>query len=255
VGNTDKTVLAVDFDFTGRPEANFGHFAAVSRLNQAVWQTAQPPDSTRDLVPIDGYLDFWGALPGDVDGPVDAIMGYCVGCSFVPALSARIAETQDRPPELILFDPEPVVIASLYQDFARTVELMSILEPDEKEQLSAEAGKVRAAVGDDFPAAATQVTKLYEEAVGTAFVRLGLDQDLSEEFTQVFRSYVSYLTAGWQLSPEEGWQRGIALTSQGSSPGAKYAHKSVTFPVRAGELLRDPRVAAAVSQFLTDQGR
>jgi hypothetical protein len=130
---------------------------------------------------------------------------------------------------------------------------MSILTTEEKQQLSTEANQVCQAAGSNFSAAATQVVKLYEEAVGTAFDRLELDTALGEEFAQVFRSYVSYLTAGSQLSPEEGWQLGIALTSQGSSPGARHALKEINFPVRSGDLLRDPRVADAVFQCLAER--
>lgn len=253
VGTVARSVLAVDFDFTGRQEAAFRHFAEVSDIDQEIWQVTQPPESTGELVPAARYLDFWAESPAGVAGDVDAVLGYCVGCAFLPELARRIARTQQRPPALVLFDPEPMVAASLYQDFKKTIDVMSILSAQEKQRLLTEAGRICENSGS-FTTAATEITSLYEETVGTAFTRLGMDESLQSEFTDMFRSYVSYLAAASELAAETqaGWQAGIALTSRQSSPGARHASREIRFPVSAAELLRDVRVTDAVFDLLEE---
>ncbi|TDV49753.1 hypothetical protein [Actinophytocola oryzae] len=247
VGTVERSVLAVDFDFTGRPEANFGDFAEVSDLDHALWQTVAPRDSARDLLPANEYLDFWAA---GVGGRVDAVMGYCVGCVFLPALADRIESACGRRPELVLFDPQPVSVADLHRDFGRIVELITTLSGPERQRLLIEGGNVCDAAGDDFPKAATQIVGLYDDAISAAFTRLALDNAMRAEFTEMFRSYVSYLAAAARLSADVDWAAGTALTSQGSSAGAKSARTEICFPVRPADLLRDARVADAVFDLL-----
>jgi hypothetical protein len=246
-GTVNRSVLAVDFDLTGRPEANFGNFAEVSDLDHEIWQTVAPRNSAQDLLSVREYLDFWAS---GVSGQVDAIMGYCVGCVFLPALADRLEQAHGRRPALLLFDPQPVVVANLYQDFGKIVELMSVLSGPEKQRLRTEGGRICEAAAGDFPAAAAEMVDLYDNAIGVAFTRLNLDDAMRTEFTEMFRSYASYLTAASRLSAESGWGTGTALTSQGSSPGAKSAHTEICFPVRSTDLLRDPRVADAVFDLL-----
>jgi hypothetical protein len=252
VGTVTRSALVVDFDFTGRQEAGFRHFAEVSDIDQEIWQVTQPAGSTRDLISAEQYLNFWANLPGEMPRSVDAVFGYCAGCSFLPELVRRIARTQDRPPALLLFAPEPIAVTSLYQDFRKTVDAMSILSAQEKRQLLIEAGKICDNAVNSFATAARDVISLYEEAVYTAFARLSLDESLQTEFAEIFRSYVSYLAAASELSPEDGWQSGIALTSRQSNPGAKHASREISFPVAASDLLRDPRVADAVFDLLDE---
>ncbi|MBB5907977.1 hypothetical protein [Actinoalloteichus hymeniacidonis] len=243
-------MLAVDFDSAVRPIAGFGQLVELMDFNRAFWHSRQPPSSTRDRLSAEEYLDHWAEVPHG-GGNIDAVLGYCVGCVFAPALVERIEQVQGHRPELLLFDPEPAVVSSLYQDFRETVESVSILSGAEREQLVIEAGKACLDAGDDFDAAAAQVIELYEAAVSTAFARLSLDPVLIGEFTQVFRSYVSYLSAAAELSPEDGWQSGIALTARGSSPGARHARKELSFPVGSADLLRDRRVAETVFDLLS----
>ncbi|WP_215545432.1 hypothetical protein [Amycolatopsis sp. CA-230715] len=249
MSSSGKAVLVVDFDFTGRPEANFGHFLELLELDRGIWQTTQPPAAAREPVPAERYLDFWSQLPEAATGRVQALLGYCVGGAFLPALADRLEQAQDEPIDLVLFDPEPVTVASLHDDFRKTVDLMSALSADEKTDLVANAREICVPEAE-FTSAARKVSDLYRDAVGTAFARLGLDESLSEEFVQVFQSYVSYLAAAAELSPQDGWGRGVALTSRESSPGAVHAAEELNFLVRPGDLLGDPRVAEAVSRIL-----
>ncbi|GAB3888156.1 hypothetical protein GCM10029964_055350 [Kibdelosporangium lantanae] len=236
----------IDFDFTGRPEANFGHFVDLLETDREIWRTRQPPTAAQSLVPATDYLDFWAQLP--TSKQVQALMGYCAGGSFVPALAERIEQTQGHPVDVILFDPEVVTVTSLYEDFQRAVDIISVLSAQEKAQVHTGTQNTRAT---DFAAAARKVIHLYRESMATAFTRLGLDESLGAEFVQMFNSYVSYLAAAAELTPEEGWRTGVALTSRRPGLGAHQAAKEITFPVDPDDLLRDPRVADSVSQLLT----
>jgi len=97
------------------------------------------------------------------------------------------------------------------------------------------------------------VIKLYEAAAGTAFDRLGLDEDTTEDLLGLFRSYVSYLAAAWQLKPEEGWATAVALTSEQSSPGAPHALREQSFPIGTEKMLDNELVTEAMHRFLDER--
>ncbi|MEV5433772.1 hypothetical protein [Streptomyces sp. NPDC052701] len=253
-GDPKKTVLAVDFGSTARSEADFRQFAALLKPNREIWQSVQPDAAENELLSAETYLQWWRELPEEVHGHVDTVMGYCVGGVFASALADRIAEDTGTRPALLLFDPEPVDRLSLYRDFKKAVGTMSTLSEEERAGHVAEVRALCEAEQGDFHAVATQVIKVYETAVGVVFDRLGLDEEASEDLRGVFRSYVSYLFAARQLSPEEGWATAGALTSAQSSPGAPHALWEQSFPIGTGELLRNPDVAEAAHRFLQKRG-
>lgn len=246
-GDRDKVVLAIDFDSTVRPEARFDRLAGLLEPAREVWLTAQPDAAEREPLPPEAYLTFWGDRPA---GRVDTVMGYCVGCVFAPALADVIALDQGERPALLLVDPEPVVTASLHRDFEKAVGGMTVLTETERATAVAEARTLCLTAGDDFAAAAAGVVKLYATTAGAAFERLGVDEETSEDLLGLFRSYVSYLSAGFALEPERGWASAVALTSSLSSPGARYAASAQRFPIGSEDMLSDRRVADAVRLFL-----
>lgn len=246
-GNPDRTVLAVDFDSTARPEAGFGTFAALLEPAREIWLTTQPVEADDQLLSADTYLRWWRERPS---GRVDTIMGYCVGAVFAPFLAAAIDGEQGSRPALLLVDPEPVVPMSLYRDFTKAVQTMAILSEEERAGHLAEALSVCRTTETDFATTARAIGKLYETAAGTAFDRLGLDDESREELLALFRSYLSYLAAAHQLSPEQGWTEAVALTSVKSSPGAPYARKEERFSVDTAEMLNHRPLAEAVHRFL-----
>lgn len=263
-GDPHGKILAVDFDTSARPEAGFKQLAARLVPHREIWLTTQPDAADRELLPAAEYLRHWQDQPGEPGGQVTVIMGYCVGGVFAAALADRIGHQQGSRPALLLFDPEPVVIASLHRDFATAVSAMSILAEQERADWIAEAGAACAAddrAASDIPAstsafdtAARQVIKLYEAAAGRAFDQLGLDPETSEDLLAVYRSYVSYLSAAQQLDPAGGWAEAAALTSANSSPGARCAAAEQCFGVSTAELLDTGDVAAAASRFLAEHG-
>ncbi|MEU6809457.1 hypothetical protein ABZ920_10700 [Streptomyces sp. NPDC046831] len=253
-GDPTRTVLAVDFDSAGRPEAGFRRFAAHLAPEREIWLTDQPAAAERELLSAADYLRWWGLMP---KGPrrVDTVMGYCVGGVFASALADEIAARQGERPALLLFDPEPVDRLSLYRDFRKAADTMAVLPEQQRAEAAAEVLAVCEAAGDDdFTATAAHVVKVYETVAGAAFDLLGLDEETSEDLLGLFRSYVSYLHAARQLRPEEGWAAALALTSARSSPGAVHARAEQRFPLDTAALLDDAAVAAAAHRFLLERG-
>ena len=239
-----RTVLAVDYDTTGRPEATFDQLADL--LGDApldIWHTVQPPAEVADR------LAWWQDGPAGA-GPVEAVMGYCVGSVFAAELADRIAERQGSRPALLLFDPEPVDDGSVQRDFLKALDTMTVLSDQERAGYRGQAEAVGLALADDFAAAAAGVVAVYRTAARVAFDRLGLDDEMSEELIDLFRLYVDYLTAAHRLSPEAAWANAVALTSAGSSPGAGRAQRELNFDVGTAALLEDDRVALAVRELL-----
>ncbi|MFF1717786.1 hypothetical protein [Streptomyces sviceus] len=251
-GDPARTVLAVDFDSTGRPEADFRRLAAHLTPRREIWQTTQPAEAEHELLSAADYLSRWRRLP---EGPrhIDTIMGYCVGAVFAAALADEIAEEQGERPALLLLDPEPVERLSLYRDFRKTVDTLTVVPEQERSGAIAEVVRVTAG-DDDFTAVAAHVVKAYETVAGTAFDLLGFDEETSEDLLGLFRSYVSYLHAARQLNPEPGWATALALTSAAGGPGAVHACAVQSFPVDTAALLDTPDVAEAVHRFLLERG-
>lgn len=251
-GDGQGIILAVDFDSTARQEAGFAKFARLLDPSQEIWLTAQPEAAERELLSADDYLRWWRERPADDRRPVRAVVGYCVGCVFAGVLAAEIAGQQRTGPGLLLIDPEPVDMHSPYRDFTKAIGAMSVLSEQE------EAGYVSAALaacddaGEDFGAAGASVIKLYEAAAGTAFSRLGLDEEIYEDLAGLYRSYMSYLHAAYQLDPSRTWADALALTSARSDPGTVRTRRENQFPVSTEEMLNDQSVAVAAQLFFKE---
>jgi hypothetical protein len=249
-GHPERIALAVDFDSTARPEAGFPRLAALLEPPAELWLTVQPPAADTALVTVEDYLRWWRGRPA---GRVDAVLGYCVGCVFAPALADAIAVDQGRRPAVLLVDPELVVTDSLHRELTKAVATLTTLSQTERAGSVAESRTICDS-GGDVDATTTSLIKLYEVAASTAFGRLGLDEDTTDEIVSMFRSYLSYLAAAWRLAPEEGWHRAVAFTSAESSPGAPSALRERRFPVGTERMLDNPAVAVAVRQFLDSLG-
>ncbi|MER6301350.1 hypothetical protein ABT247_17535 [Kitasatospora sp. NPDC001539] len=253
-GEGGRTVLAVDYDATGRPEASFDQLAAHPALaGLSLWHAVQPETGPGATARAEDYLRAWQRPPA-TDGPVEAVLGYCVGGVFAGELADRLAEQQGFRPRVLLFDPEPVDDGSVLRDFLKTLDTMTILSTAERAEHRARAEAAHAAAGADFAAAAAGITAVYEAAAGEAFERLGLDEEESEDLLDLFRAYVRYLTAARDLSPEPGWATATALTSAGSSPGAPHAREELGFETTTAALLEDDGVARAVARLLAAPG-
>lgn len=251
-GDGRGIILAVDFDSTARQEAGFAKFAHLLDPSQEIWLTAQPEAAEHGLLSADDYLRWWRECPVLDCGSVRAVVGYCVGSVFAGALAAEIARQQRTGPGLLLIDPEPVDMHSPYRDFKKAIGAMSVLSEHEEANYVSAALTACNDAGDDFGAAGTAVIKLYESAARTAFSRLGLDEEIYEDLAGLYRSYISYLHAAYQLDPSRTWGDALALTSARSSPGAAHTRQENQFPVSTEEMLNDQSVAAAAQFFFRE---
>lgn len=250
-GDPNRAVLAVDFDSTARPEAEYRDLAGLLEPSREIWQVTQPESSETSLLPAAEYVRWWQELPDGVR--VDTVTGFCVGAVFAPALADAVAERQGVRPALLLVDPEPMDRLSLHRDVGKVVGSMTTLSEEERAGYLDEVLAACEAPGAEFPAVAGQVVTIYETAVGVVFDRLGLDEEAGEDLRGLFRSYVSYLAAARSLEPEPGWAPATALTSARPGPGAAHCRTELAFPVDNAGMLKDRDVAAAVDRFLRER--
>jgi hypothetical protein len=253
LGNPKKTVLAVDFDVTGRLEANFADLLQRIPAELEVWQTNPPPGSYRKPMSETEYLSWWSEPPGGDGAEVEVVMGYCVGSVFASAVVDEIERIRGIRPRLVIFDPEWPKVHSLYRDFEKAITMMSILTPGEQQQVEVSVRAIEQTHGEDFDAVSSALIGLYETTGKVAFDRLGLDEDVADELLGLFRAYVSYLAAARQLRPERAWASAPAITSMHSSRGAQHAASETRFPVGHEELLRSAEVAALAARLIDSE--
>ncbi|MET7990811.1 hypothetical protein ABZU76_07855 [Amycolatopsis sp. NPDC005232] len=247
-GTGEHVALAVDFESSGRPEAGFGDLAKLLP-DVELWLTVSPPGQPGRALSAEDYFTWWADWPMN-SAPIASVFGFCAGSVFAPELAARIERVQGRCPAVVLFDPERPGLPNLHRDFDRAVAMASLLTAEEADELRAGAQRVREERWDDFTAASAELVELYEQAGSTAFARSGIDKDLAGELLGMFRSYVSYLVAGYELTSDIAWANAVAVTSTGSRSGARHAARELSFPVPHDDLLRYPGVAGAVREIL-----
>ncbi|MET1073482.1 MAG: hypothetical protein ABWY11_12615 [Umezawaea sp.] len=250
-------LLAVDFAATGRPEAAFTDLAA-GLAGWEVWETVQPPIGTEDRLDAAAYVERWtGAVPG---GPVVGVLGFCAGGVFAGEIAEALASAQQRPPRLLLFDPEAPTTLTLYYQFHKVVESLSgLLGPDRVTE-AVEAGRAAQRRTDDTAVLGAVLVELFENAARPAFEAAELDEEYRAELTGTYRSFVSYLVAASRIDHARGWAPGIAFTSASPTSGLNpmppevresLVHKELRFDTGHSDLLRDPDVARAAVELLT----
>jgi hypothetical protein len=255
------TVLAVDFDLTGRREATFRDLARRLPAELTLWQSTPPRDSYWSAIPADRYLRHWGDRPGDGRQPVLAVIGYCAGSVFARAIAADLATRQDRPPALVLFDPGVPSALTLNRDFGTIVGSFTALSQDEHRSLSEDLLRLREQAGDDFDELSAGCLRLYRKAGVIAFERLGIDRDTAVELVALFGAYVSYLAAARTLHGHPGHGHpghghpgappAVVLTSREPGSAEGFAGERVGFDVARESLLDDPRAAATAARLIT----
>ena len=120
-GDPANTVLAVDFDATGRQEARFSDM--LPRLGGGVTMMETVPYT--DVENALELVEQWVRPHEEAKTQVRAVLGYCAGAVFAATLVERISGWQDEPPLLLLFDPEISDPRSLLWQFYKTVGIMS----------------------------------------------------------------------------------------------------------------------------------
>ena len=262
-------VLAVDFGNTQRAQSGFPDLAARLTPTRTVWETMQPPVPAGG--PADGsgggsadgsgggsadgpagaeYLAWWlGGLP-DGTRPVDAVLGYCVGGVFAAEVHSQVAVHQDKPPLLILFDPEIPTRPSLLRDFDNAVEQLSPMLP------SAEPGKLRDAARSaldgcaDFREFGVALKRIFRDGVTAAFDGIPVGPKFTAELIGSFDSFINYVMAAHRDAAPEGWATATAIMSRDGQDSAGLPGSKIRFDIGQVDVLRDAEVARAVSGIL-----
>jgi len=245
-GDEKSVVLAVDFDGTGRVDATFRELVRLFPESADVWQTALPSGASG----ADEHLRWWSPWPSG-GRPVDAVLGYCAGGALALALANRVTEEQGERPRVVLFDPDEPTGAALVADCAHAVDGMTTLSAAERQEFHSEGNRLlRNRSSEDFRVLAEEVLELYGRASGTAFGRLGLDADLVDGLTALFRSYVAYLVAGAEQATRAG-VAGAAVVLSRDTRAPDEAGVVVRVDVPRRDLLRSPVAAAETCRLLS----
>lgn len=239
-------VLAVDFDGSIRQEATFRHLARLLPDRLDVWHAVPP---TTDTEHADQYLAWWLETLPRPGERVSAVLGYCAGGVYASALADALELRQQVRPEVVLFNPGSPTGATLSRDLFGALGSMSALEQHEQQQFRHRAEELAERCGGDFTALADGFCAVYTDACRIAFDRWGIDGDVGDELTGLFRAYTRYLSAARQLGHRPRWADARSLNSAEHDGG--FTGSETAFDSSRAELLRNPDVAAAVTAMLT----
>jgi hypothetical protein len=256
--DSDQIVLGVDFPVTKRREAGFADLAAkigpkysFLQTRLPAWQASQPASGA-------AHVDQW--VDDIRDRPVTAVLGYRVGSVYAAAIAEGLIRWQ-RPPRVILFDPQLAGIGLLCQELHREIGVISsLLSDDEIER----AGKLAAGIAESDPGdvagTAAAVTGIYREVSSAAFERAGLGSAYCSTSSAPFESYISLISAACQIDPSRAWKRSAAILSSdyASLPGSPSLTgdtsgpigRSIPLGVSHADLLCSDCVAEAVLGLL-----
>lgn len=255
-GDPGALTLAVDFTSTGRTQACFRDLVPHLDLPGAIWETVSPGAKEAAGMSGDDYVDKWAGEVARSGRPVTAVLGYCVGAVFAAPLAQRIAARQDAPVRVVLLDPELPNTLGLYRDFHRVADaLAAILSPEELAKFHDDGFRVRDTYGyGDISVIGPALSEIFREATATAATRLNLDEDIRDELTGAFTSFVHYLSAAQSIDPRPLWANAVAVVSDRSNGTGQIVAEEIRIDVEHDELLRHPGVGRAVSEVATRSG-
>lgn len=242
-------VLAVDFGHTQRAQSGFQDLAARLTPTRTVWETVQPPASPGGPARED-YRAWWTGGLRDNTRPVDAVLGYCIGAVFAAEVLSQVAVRQDKPPLLILFDPEIPTRPSLLRDFNNAIEQLSPMLPSE------EPGKLRDAARSamdgcaDFREFGVALKEIFGAGVTAAFDGIPVGPRFTAELIGSFSSFIHYAMAAYRDAVPESWATATAITSRDGQDSADLSCRRIRFDIGQADVLRDTEVARAVSGVL-----
>ena len=256
-GERNGVVLAVDYPFTGRPEAGFTELVGRLAPDRAVWECV-PPQETG--LTAEDYLDRWLADVRASGHPVHAVLGFCAGSVYATALADRIAaERGGDGPRLVLFDPEAPNAITVYWQFHKVIDgLGVVLTPEEVGQAQAEGQRISQET-EDLGLLGERLLKIFRHAADVAFDRAGLDAVRREDFSVTVTAFMAYLIAAAGIDATAGWRRATAISSRTATNGLNLVPeqqrpgmvaREVRFDIEHADLLRDDAVVRVVAELL-----
>ena len=254
-GDTGHTVLAVDFDATGRPEARFSD--TLKGLGDDVTLMETVPFT--DVSAAADLVELWAKPHEEAKTQVRAVFGYCAGAVFAAALVDRIAGWQAEPPALMLFDPEISDPRSLLWQFYKTVGIMAGTIGEQDLAAARQRAQEVCGSGADMDTISRELTALTCEIGDPALARAGLGHARRDELFTVFGSFLRYLALASQIDPLDQWRRSVTFSSTSPLNGMRAMRagglsievgREVESEVEHDRLLADPKVAAEVRRLL-----
>jgi hypothetical protein len=269
-GTADAVVLAVDFPLTGRPEGGFADFAPLlgTQLGTevGVWETLPPTVYDERRVSAEDYLGRWLDQLRRTRPRVPAVLSFCAGSAFVPALVEGVQGWQEQAPVVIAFDPETPAPLTLHMQYWRAIERFAPLLSKAELEASREAARelyldTSMSIAQLRLAVRAEMYRMSE----AGFERAGFEPRLRTELLAAFDSFACYLVAGAATMADERYrhfavENVIAISSNTATNGlnlvpeeqrGSLAAKEIRFDIAHSELLRSPEVATAVAELLS----
>jgi hypothetical protein len=238
VGVGRPTVLAIDFDTTGRTTGTFRDLIRLLPGTVNCWLSQQPALNGLQPLNFRSYVAWWTEGLAALPGRVDAVLGYCAGALFASALAEEIFSRQASRPAVVLLDPEEPSTVALLEDLNRAIASMTLLTPSEQAEFQAEARECTSGTLIQFEAACDAAFQVYRRASRTVLDRARIEPEVGEELMSVFRSYLPQGASATALLPG----------------GHRYDPALARTQIQAGipkeELLRDAWVAHTVYRLI-----
>lgn len=261
-GSRSEILLAVDFDVTGRPEARFSDLVANLATDHGVWESVPAPVDSLDGPEGVAHLNAWHQGLGANHPPVRAVMGYCVGGVYAAELAARLAETQESSPLVLLFDPELATAPTLYWQFHKVMEFMRSAGGGDEIDTALAAGRKAEEAHQDLADLARELVGIFRATSDSVLTPAGLDATRRAELAKVFAAFMSYLAGGGAFAPLSRWSSAVAISSCSPQSGlngirahlpagpADLVAREIRLPLEHSDLLRASEVAALVDELL-----
>ena len=184
---------------------------------------------------------------------ISAVLGYCASSAFAGAIADGVAKWQDQAPQVILFDPAPATAWTiLHFAFFKVIEsLSSTLSDEEIVAIQKDGWQAAAECGDDIEAFGTRIVEVYRQVGEKAFERIGLNEEMGRQLTAWFRGYVSYLIAASKFTGVTDLSRTTVVCSSALAESQDGVLAELRFDVDHADLLRDPDVAAKITELLS----
>jgi len=256
---SNRVILGIDFPAAGRTEASITDLAGKLGSGYGFVQVVPPRVSPSQRVPAEIYIRQWIEELQRNGWNIAAVLGYCIGGVYAAAVAERISGWQATVPKVVLFDPMPADIRLLGQEVGKIIDrLAPLLSDDETRLAMKQVGELTCgSAGDtaDLAQTAIALAGLYRETGSAAFGRLGLNEARRNEMTQLFESYLAWLSVAAQINPLPIWKKSTAIFSTDhirqasetkSIDVADIFGRIIAIEAAHGDLLRDDSAVRAV---------
>jgi hypothetical protein len=174
-------------------------------------------------------------------------------------MAEEIAQWQDEPPRVIVFDPETVTPLGMYGQFHKVMANMSAVLAEDEIAEAQKLGWEAQSRQPDLRLLGQELKRVFRAVSGPALDRLGIDDERKDEFAATFGSFLAFLAAAVQIEPPRDWTGATAISS--GSPGnglnlvpaaqrAGMVAREIRFDLVHAELLRSDAVARTVDDLL-----